>query len=147
MSADSPHNAPSATIAPDGSTGGHVGPYRLVRRVGTGGTGSVWLADDERLERAVALKLLDERWSAISADPSGARARFLSEARTAARLDHPNIATVFDVGETPDGRLYLAMAYCEGGSLADRLQRAALPVREALLVTRQLASALGAVHD
>jgi non-specific serine/threonine protein kinase len=147
MPADLPPELSFPPHVPPPATGGHVGPYRLVRRIGVGGTGTVWLADDERLERAVALKLLDERWSGGAAESHGPRARFLTEARTAARLDHPNIATVFDVGETTDGRLYLAMAYCEGGSLADRLQQSALPLRDALHVARQLASALAAVHE
>ncbi|MES2523137.1 MAG: protein kinase [Gemmatimonadota bacterium] len=148
MALDPPTAQPVQTRTSDATTGSYVGPFRLIRRVGVGGAGTVWLAEDSRRESGlVALKLLDERWSASGTEQSGPRVRFLSEARTAARLNHPHIATVFDAGETTDGRLYLSMAYCEGGSLADRLQQEALPLRDALHVARQLASALGAVHD
>ncbi|HYW32209.1 MAG TPA: protein kinase [Gemmatimonas sp.] len=148
MASDSPSVSPASTRTSDATTGSCVGPFRLIRRVGIGGAGTVWLAEDSRRESGlVALKLLDERWSMSGTEQNGPRVRFIAEARMAARLDHPHIATVFDAGETTDGRLYLSMAFCEGGSLADRLQQEALLLRDALHVARQLASALSAVHD
>src|SRR3954469_4659103 len=89
-----------------------LGPYRLLNRIGAGGMGEVWKAEDTHLLRTVAVKLLrpelagDEEW----------KARFLREARTAARLSHPNIATIYAVDEA-DGRMYIAMEYVEGESL------------------------------
>jgi non-specific serine/threonine protein kinase len=135
-----PGDMPAGVVA----TGARVGPYRVLRRIGRGGMATVWLAHDDRLDRPVALKVLND---AGEDDPAGeARGRFLVEARAAAGLDHPHVAGVHDVGETPDGRLYIAMAYCEGGSLADRLAAGPLPADDARRVTRQLAAALGAAH-
>ena len=86
--------------------------YRLERLLGRGGMGTVWLATQEALDRKVALKLLAPE---ISADPKF-RARFLSESRLAASIDHPNIVPVFEAGEA-DGELFLAMRYVEGTDL------------------------------
>jgi eukaryotic-like serine/threonine-protein kinase len=116
------------------------GRYTIERHLGSGGMASVWLARDERLERAVAIKLMadtladDERWLA----------RFTREARAAAALSHPNIVKVFDFG-VEDHRPYLVMAYVPGGSLRDRLRDGGpLPEPEAL--ARELLGALGHVH-
>jgi non-specific serine/threonine protein kinase len=124
--------------------GARVGPYQVLRRLGSGGMATVWLAEDERLGRRVALKVLRpprEEWSIADV-----RDRFLVEARAAARLDHPHVAAVHDVGETVGGRPYIAMAYCEGGSLADRLAAGPLPAVEAVRVAGQVAAALQAAH-
>ena len=98
--------------------------YRLERLLGRGGMGTVWLATQEALDRKVALKLLAPE---ISADPKF-RARFLSESRLAASIDHPNIVPVFEAGEA-DGELFLAMRYVEGTDLdsAHRQRGAARP--------------------
>src|SRR5690606_33009625 len=90
-----------------------IGPYRIVRRLGGGGMGVVYLAHDPRLERPVALKLL----RAHLEPAARAGQRLIDEARAASALDHPNIAPVYEVGEAADGRAYIAMAYCEGESL------------------------------
>ncbi|HEX7977582.1 MAG TPA: protein kinase [Gemmatimonadaceae bacterium] len=135
-----------AARAPSVSEGSRVGPYRILRPLGSGGMATVWLAHDERLDRLIALKVLGNAWTGEASRGEGARARFLAEARTAASLDHPHVATVYDVGEAPDGQLFIAMAHCEGGSLADRIARGPVPRDAALRVGRELASALGAAH-
>ena len=125
------------TLAPEQ----RIGPYHLASRVGAGGMGEVYLATDVRLGRRVALKLLLPGMSGRS----DARARFLREARSAAALNHPNIATVFDAGEA-EGRLYLAMEYVEGSTLRSLLAAGPLPEAEALAYAVQLACALDHAH-
>ena len=118
-----------------------VGPYNLAFRLGVGGMGEVYLATDSRLGRRVALKLLLPQ---MSSHPD-ARARFLREARSAAALNHPNIATIFDAGES-EGRLYLAMEYVDGKPLRALLDAGPLPEAEALDYAIQLASGLDHAH-
>src|SRR5262245_50105933 len=93
-----------------------LGPYRIRRRLGGGGMGTVYEASDERLQRLVAVKVLTER---LANDPE-AQARFLAEARAAARLSHPNVVTVFEAGET-GGLSYLVMELVPGGSVQERV--------------------------
>ncbi len=87
-----------------------VGPYRIVSEIGRGGMGVVYKAEDPRLGRFVALKFLPPHMMANER----AKQRFLAEARAASALDHPNICTIHDIGQTPGGRLYFAMAYYDG---------------------------------
>lgn len=131
-----------AGTAPEVSDPETVGPYRIVRRLAHGGMGVVYLARDERLDRSVAVKCLPS-W--LDTDP-GMRQRFLAEARAASRLDHPHIATVHDVGETPDGGLYIAMSYYEGATLAERITDGTLDAEETRDVAVQVARALAAAH-
>jgi serine/threonine-protein kinase len=104
----------------------------------------VYRADDRALDRVVAVKLLDDA-IARSADPAG-RDRFLTEAKSAARFQHPNLVTVFDAGEDA-GELFLVMEYVDGRTLADVIaERAPLPVAEAVSIAVQVLAGLGAVH-
>ena len=122
-----------------------IGPYRIEREIGRGGMGVVYLAerDDPTFRQRVALKVV----RGTQSDGGASIARFLSERQLLASLEHPHIARLFDGGVTTDGLPYYTMAYCDGGSLADRLRVAgALPVPEALRITRELAEALGAAH-
>jgi tetratricopeptide (TPR) repeat protein len=119
-----------------------VGPYRLVRRLGGGGMGVVYLAYDPRLDRPVALKLLRPHLHIAEAG----RRHLFDEARAASALDHPNIATVHEVGELPDGRVYIAMAYCEGESLAERMASGPIAPVDGASIARQVADALAAAH-
>src|SRR5690606_22417931 len=77
---------------------------------------------------------------------SAAQRRLRAEAQAASALDHPNIAPIYEIGEADDGRLFIAMAYCEGESLADRVARGPLPPGEAAALARQVADALTAAH-
>jgi eukaryotic-like serine/threonine-protein kinase len=122
--------------------GESIGPYRVVRRLGHGGMGVVWLAHDPRLDRRVALKLLPAHRSTDDA----ARRSLTEEAKAASALDHPHIATIYDIGDAPDGRVFIAMAFYEGESLRDRLERGRLSVEETLAVATPLADALAAAH-
>ncbi len=99
-----------------------VGAYRLLRPIGRGGQGEVWLADDTRLKRQVALKILHRGFA--SADD--ALLRFRREAETASRVDHPGVCTVFEVGRDR-GRAWMAMRYVEGAPLSARLADSGLP--------------------
>lgn len=117
--------------------------YRLIERLGGGGMGAVYRARDERLERDVALKFLSPH---LSADGS-AKKRFLVEARAAAALEHPNICTVHEIGETADGQLYIVMACYDGETLERRIARGALAVNEALRVAGEIARGLGKAHE
>ena len=90
------------TLAP----GTRLGPYAIVFQLGSGGMGVVYLAHDPRLDRHVAIKLLPPD---LTRDET-AKQRFLQEAKAASALDHPNICTIHEINETPDGQLYLVMA-------------------------------------
>ena len=119
-----------------------IGPFRIDRELGRGGMGVVYLAEDTRLGRHVALKALPPY---LGVGP-GARERFRSEARAVSRLDHPNIATLYEVGETDTGQLYMVFSYYPGETLAARIARGPLPVEEAIEVTARIADGLSAAH-
>lgn len=104
-----------------------IGRYRLDRRLGSGGFGVVWLAHDDVLEAAVAVKVLSENW----VDHLDIRERFLSEARLLRRANSNRVVQVYDIGELPDGRPYFVMEYADGGTLAERVAAGPLPVAEA----------------
>lgn len=118
-----------------------VGPYQIVRQLGAGGMGVVWLAEDPRLHRKVALKMV----RTADADTTEGRQRLLREARAAAALSHPHIAAVHDVLDI-DGKVIVVFEYVEGETLAARLQRGPMSVTEAIEVSWQLADALAAAH-
>lgn len=114
--------------------------YQLVRKLGEGGMGVVYEAIDVRLERTVAIKMLRE----VSDDPAQ-RERLRREARVAARVNHPNICQVYEIGEEGE-ELFIAMEYMEGESLGDRVERGAIPLGEALDIAQAVLSALVALH-
>ncbi len=122
--------------------GAIIGRYRVETRLGAGGMGVVYRAFDFQLQRTVALKLLSIHLS----DDEHARKRFLSEARAAAALDHPNICTIHETGETDAGMPYIAMALCSGETLKAKIARGPLPVREAVGVALQMARGLAVAH-
>jgi serine/threonine protein kinase len=117
--------------------------FEIVRILGKGGMGSVYLARDQRLGRQVALKVLNSE--DLASDER--RARFLREAKTAAAIRHQNVATIYEVGETDDGLPFLVMEYCEGETLAQRLRRRPVDAGEFLAIARQIAAGLAAAHD
>jgi serine/threonine-protein kinase len=108
--------------APDPLVGASVGPYVIIDRLGAGGMGVVYVAEDSRLGRRAALKFL--RRDAHTGDD--ARARFVREARAVAALEHPNICTLYGIDYTADGQMFLAMAYYQGETLKGRLARGRL---------------------
>jgi two-component system, LytTR family, response regulator len=123
---------------PAGSVLAH---YRIVSRLGAGGMGEVYLAEDLNLERPVALKILPPE---VAQDADRMR-RFVQEAKTASALSHPNVARVFEIGEA-DGVGFLAMEYIEGETLAVHIGGAPLPLAEAIGIAIQVADALDAAH-
>ncbi|MGH9393778.1 MAG: serine/threonine-protein kinase, partial [Terriglobales bacterium] len=124
--------------------------YRILDELGSGGMGIVYRAEDTRLGRIVALKFLPERLGRGPARDQAANqdalARFQREARAASALNHPNICTIYDVGESDDGRPYLVMELLEGETLQARLRRGPLLAAEVLTLGQQVASALEAAH-
>jgi serine/threonine protein kinase len=124
-----------------------IGRYVILRSLGRGAMGVVYLARDPQIERELALKTIrfDEAEKSFSADE--AKARFLKEAKISGRLQHPHIVTVFDVGED-QGMLYLAMELVQGGSFSQRLSdTAGFPVRERVRVVAEVAEALAHAHE
>jgi tetratricopeptide (TPR) repeat protein/tRNA A-37 threonylcarbamoyl transferase component Bud32 len=122
--------------------GAFVGPYEVIELLGTGGMSQVYLAQDRRLKRRVALKCLLSSKQATEER----RARILQEARAAARITHNKVAAIYDVIEEAD-RVFIVMEYVEGESLARCIKRGPLPVDQVVAIGRQLAEALGAAHD
>lgn len=118
-----------------------VGRYRIVAKLGEGGMGSVWRAEDPLLGRAVALKFLPQ---SLASSPA-ARQRFVREAQAASRLEHAAIATVYDAGEA-DGQVYIAMQLVPGETVAERVRRGALPLPEAVRIAARCAEALAHAH-
>ena len=121
--------------------GEQIGPYRIVERLGAGGMGEVFRAQDVRLGRMVALKRLHPEWL----PDRGRRSRFLQEARTASALNHPNIVTFYDLVEAA-GEEFLALEYVAGKTLDRVIPRHGLPLREALRYAIQIADGLAAAH-
>ncbi len=124
-----------------------LGRYRLVRPLGHGGMGEVWLARDDELNRDVAVKTIRRDRLAMARDQeSGATASLLEEGRRLAELDHPGILSVFDCGQQ-DGRVYLVSPFVAGGTLADRLaEYERLEVDEAIEIVARVADALDYAH-
>ena len=132
--------APLADAALERQT---IGPYRIESRVGHGAMGVVYKASDTRLDRHVALKFLV---GSHARSPS-ARERFFAEAKAVSRLDHASICTLYDIGETDDGRLYLAMAFYEGTTLSRRLAESAASLRDVVQWTQQIVEGLHYAHE
>jgi len=123
------------------SSGTKLGPYKIKAPLGAGGMGEVYLALDTRLERIVAIKVLPVH---LSRNPDS-KQRFEREARAISSLNHPHICALYDIG-TQDGIDFLVMEYLEGQTLADRLQRGALPIGQVLKIGIEIAGALDKAH-
>ena len=119
-----------------------VGHYRITSKLGAGGMGEVFLAEDTRLERRAAIKFLP---ADMAADPER-RQRFFKEARAASALNHPHVCVVYDVGETEDGLPFIAMEYIEGGSLDSVVKTRRLEISQIVDLAAQVADALDAAH-
>ncbi len=124
------------------SSGTKLGPYEIQSLVGAGGMGEVYRAHDSRLDRTVAIKVLP---ASFSADHDRMQ-RFAQEARAAAALNHPNILSIFDIGDQ-QGSLYVVSELLEGETLRDRLRNGAISVRKAIDYALQVARGLGAAHE
>ncbi len=127
--------------APDPRVGTDLGPYRIEAVIGRGGMGVVYRAEQARLGRKVALKIVSPE---VASDPN-ARARFLRESQMAAAIDHPNILPIHEADEV-HGVLFIAMRLVEGTDLAARLRDGALSPPAAIAILAQVASALDAAH-
>ncbi|MEE9229085.1 MAG: serine/threonine-protein kinase, partial [Acidobacteriota bacterium] len=123
------------------TSGTRLGRYEVIRLLGAGGMGEVYLANDTQLDRTVAIKVLPEH---LAGDPE-LRQRFEREARAVSSLNHPHICTLYDVGHEKDIH-YLVMEHLEGETLGKRLLKGALPAEEALTYAVQIADALDKAH-
>ena len=121
--------------------GTKLGPHEILAAIGSGGMGEVYKARDTRLDRTVAIKVLPTHL----ADRAELRERFEREAKTIASLNHPHICTLYDTGHQ-DGVDFLVMEYIEGETLAQRLQRGALPIQQVLQFAIEIADALDKAH-
>jgi serine/threonine protein kinase len=121
--------------------GTRLGPYEIIAPIGAGGMGEVYRARDIRLDRTIAIKVLN---SALVASPD-LKARFEREARAISQLNHPNICTLHDVGHD-GGTDYLVMEFIEGESLVDRLRKGPLPIAEVVKIGCEIADALDRAH-
>jgi hypothetical protein len=123
-----PGGSPASPVAeaPAGEHPAHVGRYRIERVLGRGGFGCVYLAYDDQLQRRVAVKVLHRHLVSRPEDASA----YLAEVRTVARLDHPHIVPVYDVGTADDCPFFIVSKYIEGSTLAQRLRAGRLAVGE-----------------
>ena len=122
--------------------GQSIAHYKITEKIGEGGMGEVYLAQDTSLDRQVALKFLPAE---MQADET-ARKRFLREAKSAAALDHPYICNIFEVGKD-EGKDFIVMEYVEGQTLKNRLQKGSLPLKDTLRIASEIAGALEKAHQ
>ena len=123
------------------NNGQQIGHYKIRSAIGAGGMGEIYLAQDTRLERRVALKILPEKFTADSDRLN----RFVREAKSASALNHPNIITIYEIGEI-DGTNFIATEFIEGETLRDRLMAGKMPLDELLSIAVQTSEALAAAH-
>jgi len=120
-----------------------ISKYRVIEQIGQGGMGVVYKAEDLRLRRHVAIKLIAPE---LTRDPL-ARSRFLQEAQTISSFEHPNICVVHEIDETADGRMFMAMTYYAGETLKQKIARGPLPLDRALDIAAQVAEGLARAHE
>ncbi len=123
--------------------GKKISHYRIIEKIGEGGMGVIYLAEDIRLQREVALKFLPPD---LTRDPA-ARERLIREAQVASALDHPAICTVFEIDQTPDEQMYIAMAYYPGQTLKQKIERGGITYEQALDLTIEIAKGLEKAHE
>lgn len=119
-----------------------AGKYKLVKKIGEGGMGAVYSAEDIRLKRSIALKFLRPELMCNT----DAKARFTQEAQAASALEHNNICTIYEVDETPDGQIYIAMSLYHGETLKERITKGRFPIDESIDVMIQLGEGLEKAH-
>jgi serine/threonine protein kinase/tetratricopeptide (TPR) repeat protein len=120
-----------------------ISHYKIIEKLGEGGMGVVYKAEDTNLRRTVALKFLPPELARDSA----AKARFIQEAQAASALDHPNICTIHEIAETGDGHLFISMTFYDGETLRDRISRGPIPPQEAVRIASQVAQGLAKAHE
>jgi len=120
-----------------------ISHYRILEEVGRGGMGVVYKAEDTKLKRTVALKFLPQG----SLRDSRAKERFILEAQAASALEHTNICTIHEIDETEDGRLFIVMAFYEGQTLKEKIEKGPLPIDEAVEIAVQIARGLARAHE
>ncbi|WLQ14961.1 serine/threonine-protein kinase [Hahella aquimaris] len=136
-------SADATLVLPKMHPGVMVGPYKIVRKIGEGGMGWVYKAEDTRLERFVALKCLAPE---VATDER-VRFRLMQEAKAISRLDHPNVCVIHDVGAMSDGGMYIAMQYYSGETLENALTKGALAPDQVVRIAKQIAYGLQAAHQ
>jgi serine/threonine protein kinase len=119
-----------------------ISHYKIIDKLGSGGMGTVYKAQDTKLDRFVALKFLPPHLSQTEAE----KKRFIHEAKSASALDHPNICSIYEINETDDGRMFIAMACYEGESLKEKIAQGPLPMESALDIASQIARGLEKAH-
>jgi hypothetical protein len=119
-----------------------ISHYKILEKLGTGGMGIVYKAMDLNLDRLVAIKFLPP--SFIINDET--KQRFIQEAKTASSIDHPNICTIYEIDETEDGQMFIAMACYEGETLKERITREPLEINEAINIIKQIVEGLAKAH-
>jgi serine/threonine protein kinase len=120
-----------------------ISHYKIIEKLGGGGMGVVYKAEDTKLNRTVALKFLP---TAFSLDDE-IKQRFIIEAQAASSFDHPNICTIHEISETDDGQLFIAMAYYDGETLKKKIEKGPLNLEEAIDITIQTAEGLCKAHE
>ena len=120
-----------------------ISHYKILEKLGQGGMGVVYKAEDISLERTVALKFLPPHL--VSA--AEAEERFIHEAKAASALDHNNICNIHEIGKTDDGQTFIAMAYYEGETLREKIEREPLKLEEAVDIAVQVAQGLAQAHE
>jgi serine/threonine protein kinase/Flp pilus assembly protein TadD len=120
-----------------------ISHYKILEKLGEGGMGVVYKAQDLKLDRLVALKFLSIQFTANESE----RKRFVHEAKAASALDHPNICTFYELGETDRGQMFIAMAYYEGQTAKDKIKDRPLPVDEAIDIAIAIAQGLAKAHE
>ncbi|MCK4836195.1 MAG: protein kinase [Candidatus Aminicenantes bacterium] len=120
-----------------------ISHYKILEKLGEGGMGVVYKAEDTKLDRLVALKFLPKQFNINEAE----KKRFIHEAKAAAALDHSNICAVYEIDETEDGQMFIAMAYYEGETLKEKIASRPLPLTEVIDFTIQVAQGLQRAHE